>query len=175
MANKGLSSGETIGIVLTGVIFFGLITLVPLVLIAARRRQPALVREAAQGRAAPSMRQLAVAGWLREMKVSTLDEEHAKDACPICLSALLSSPYLARPEPALIQPDGRNPSPTRSHSSASPSHCEVPSGSTRGDSEILVLNKCNHTFHSACITSWFNYRCYKCPLCQTSYAPPEHV
>lgn len=53
-------------------------------LIASRRRHPALIRgalirEAAQGRAGPSMRQLAVAGWLRGMDVSTLDEEHAKD------------------------------------------------------------------------------------------------
>lgn len=53
-------------------------------LIASRRRHSALTREAlisesVQGRAGPSMRQLAVAGWLQGMNVSTLDEEHAKD------------------------------------------------------------------------------------------------
>lgn len=53
-------------------------------LISSRRRHPALIREAlireaAQGRASLSVRQLGVIGWLRGMDVSTLDEEHAKD------------------------------------------------------------------------------------------------
>lgn len=96
-------------------------------------------------------------------------------ASSICLSALMSSSYLALPDPVHIQSDGRNRSPTRSYNSASPSHSEVSLGSPRGDSGILVLNKCKHAFHFACINSWFNYRCYKCPLCQTSYAPPELV
>ncbi|KAL4945111.1 hypothetical protein BDV06DRAFT_55778 [Aspergillus oleicola] len=30
---------------------------------------------------------------------------------------------------------------------------------------VLILNRCNHAFHSACLASWFQYRQYRCPIC----------
>jgi hypothetical protein len=53
------------------------------VLIAARRRH-ANIGETAQGHATPSMRQVSLARWLREMKVDTLTEGHAQDAWYVC-------------------------------------------------------------------------------------------
>lgn len=30
---------------------------------------------------------------------------------------------------------------------------------------VLILNRCNHAFHTACLASWFQYRQYRCPIC----------
>ncbi|KAL3477239.1 hypothetical protein BJX99DRAFT_226592 [Aspergillus californicus] len=32
-------------------------------------------------------------------------------------------------------------------------------------STILILNRCNHAFHTTCLRSWFEYRQYRCPIC----------
>lgn len=84
---------------------------------------------------------------------------------PICLSSLSSSPLPVHPEPAHLARQ-RNLSPAGSDESFS---CRAMD--TRRDSGILVLNQCHHAFHASCLTSWFEYRHYRCPICQTSYSP----
>ncbi|BCS17782.1 RING finger protein [Aspergillus puulaauensis] len=32
-------------------------------------------------------------------------------------------------------------------------------------SGVLILNRCNHAFHTACLASWLQYRQYRCPIC----------
>ncbi|KAL4872125.1 hypothetical protein BDV12DRAFT_7009 [Aspergillus spectabilis] len=36
---------------------------------------------------------------------------------------------------------------------------------TRPISAVLILNRCNHAFHTACLASWFKHRQYRCPIC----------
>ncbi|KAL4818339.1 hypothetical protein BDW67DRAFT_15680 [Aspergillus spinulosporus] len=58
---------------------------------------------------------------------------------------------------------------TRSHTDISTNT----SGSL-GHRGVLILTRCNHVFHTACLTSWFEYRrvqsnaqCqYRCPVCK---------
>ncbi|KAL4753527.1 hypothetical protein BDW72DRAFT_26812 [Aspergillus terricola var. indicus] len=64
----------------------------------------------------------------------------------------------------------RRPSPeTRSHTNTSTNT----SGSL-GHRGVLILTRCNHVFHTSCLTSWFEYirvqshaQCqYRCPVCK---------
>ncbi|KAJ5127703.1 hypothetical protein N7448_008482 [Penicillium atrosanguineum] len=105
--------------------------------------------------------------WLAEQHIESDPEQYAQDTCPICLSSLLSNPYLTNPEPThLAGQRGRSPA----HSNGS---CSCGATDSRRDSGILVLNRCHHAFHLACLTSWFEYRRYRCPICQESYSPAK--
>jgi len=86
---------------------------------------------------------------------------------PICLSSMSSSSYLANPKPAHLAGQ-RGPPPSRSDGS-----CSCGATDYRRDSGIIVLNRCHHAFHLACLTSWFEYRRYRCPICQASYSPTK--
>jgi hypothetical protein len=93
---------------------------------------------------------------------------------PICLSSLSSNPNLAFPKPAQLprrQPPERDTSPDPSDGSC----CGAAAAGTRPrcDSGILVLNRCHHAFHLSCLSSWFEYRHYRCPICQASYTPTD--
>ena len=92
--------------------------------------------------------------------------------CPICLSGL-------------IQPDSSLPNPPES----SPLSTITPVSPTvkpnmqgkevipwsgrdidrEAEQDILTLHVCLHTFHAACIVSWFLLRRYDCPLCKAHY------
>ncbi|PYI31929.1 hypothetical protein BP00DRAFT_446162 [Aspergillus indologenus CBS 114.80] len=34
--------------------------------------------------------------------------------------------------------------------------------------EVVVLNRCNHVFHAACLVLWVEQHRYRCPICQAS-------
>lgn len=100
-------------------------------------------------------------------EVSDLTDTLLTSPSPICLSSLLSNPYITDPEPAHLAGQ-RGPSPVRSDGSDS-----FGASCSRRDSGILVLSRCHHAFHLACLTSWFEYRRYRCPICQESYSPAK--
>ncbi|RMJ22511.1 hypothetical protein PHISP_06625 [Aspergillus sp. HF37] len=96
-------------------------------------------------------------------------EHDAHDICPICLSPLVHTAVanMSYPEPALISLH-RRPS---GEPSVETGHCH--SNECPGHDRILVLSRCNHSFHPACLAAWFEYRRYKCPMCQAPYFPEE--
>ncbi|KAJ5173714.1 uncharacterized protein N7500_001645 [Penicillium coprophilum] len=108
--------------------------------------------------------------WLAEQNVPTSAQQYGQDTCPICLSALSSSPYLACPDPSVLAHDQyHNPT-------ARPdAFCICGAKHSPPGSEVLVLNRCKHAFHLDCLKSWFEYRRYKCPICQASYSPEEEA
>ncbi|CAG7943312.1 unnamed protein product [Penicillium olsonii] len=98
--------------------------------------------------------------WLEEQNVPAHAQQYGQDTCAICLCTLASSPYLACPEPAVLaHPHNHQPCTCGAHHAP--------------PEEVLVLNRCKHAFHLKCLKSWFEYRRYKCPICQASYSPDE--
>lgn len=86
----------------------------------------------------------------------------------ICLCALSSPVYPTYPHTAILARSQRNQSPIR----ADDPHARV---ALDPGHETIVLNRCKHAFHLACLKSWFEYRRYKCPICQASYSPEEEA
>ncbi|KAJ6021179.1 hypothetical protein N7540_006683 [Penicillium herquei] len=124
-----------------------------------------------------SMQQVSVDRWLEEQNTPSDASHYAQDTWyvplasslslipaprAICLSALSSSPYLSMPELAHL-PDTPPSKPNDEK------HAHDP----LSENCIIVLNRCHHAFHLTCLTSWFAYRRYKCPICQASYSPDE--
>ncbi|KAJ5757331.1 uncharacterized protein N7511_006025 [Penicillium nucicola] len=179
---ESMPRGEIIGVVIGGVVIFALISMIPLAIIWCRRR---VNREASLNRnewrlGNQQTQQLplqdvlghpvSVDRWLEEQNVPTNIQQYGQDTCSICLCALsLSSPiYPTSPHPAILA-RGRRPN--------SPIEVEDPHARAALDPghEPIVLNRCKHAFHLACLRSWFEYRRYKCPICQASYSPEEEA
>ncbi|KAJ5595398.1 uncharacterized protein N7459_001606, partial [Penicillium hispanicum] len=116
----------------------------------------------------PPMEQVCVERWLEQQNNPRDAQQYAHDTCPICLSSLSSSPYLPLPKAAHLPSSGGDSSAAISDN-VSPPHGEM----SVHDNCIIVLNQCHHAFHLTCLTSWFEYRHYKCPLCQAAYSPAE--
>ncbi|KAJ5484876.1 hypothetical protein N7539_004864, partial [Penicillium diatomitis] len=91
---------------------------------------------------------------------------------PICLSSLSSTSGLLSPEPARLPHNHRKPSDSSGSTAFSRADLDTEKGGRR-DSAVVVLNRCHHVFHKACLASWFEYRRYRCPICQTSYSPGQ--
>ncbi|KAJ5203851.1 uncharacterized protein N7498_004730 [Penicillium cinerascens] len=166
---EDLPQGEIIGIVIGAIVLFSIISIVPIVIMWHHRRRAANRSASGTHNRTISMREPSVERWLAEQNPNSDPEQYAQDICPICLSSLSSSPYLADPEPVHLagQP---GLSPARSEDS-----CSCGARDARRDSGILVLNRCHHAFHFSCLTSWFEYRRYQCPICQASYSPAKAV
>ncbi|KAJ5722239.1 hypothetical protein N7488_000274 [Penicillium malachiteum] len=130
-----------------------------------RRRAPAR-RASETVNLTSSMQQVSVDRWLEEQNTPNDTSHYAQDTCAICLSSLSSSPYLSTPELAHLadtpprKPNADNDDEKRGHD-------------PMRENCIIVLNRCHHAFHLTCLTSWFEYRRYKCPICQASYSPDE--
>ncbi|KAJ5092439.1 hypothetical protein NUU61_007309 [Penicillium alfredii] len=135
-----------------------------------RRRHVSQTATEAHPLASP-MEQVSVERWLEDQTAPGLAEQYSQDMCPICLSSLTSPPsILPPPEPSLPR--------SHRHLYPHPSPAPLDAGSCRPldashDSAILVLNRCNHAFHLSCLSAWFEYRRYRCPICQASYSPAE--
>lgn len=178
LEDDALPQGEVIGIVIGAIVLFSIISILPIFLVWHRRR-----RQAATAAARPvnqalvlssSMEQVSVERWLEQQNTNSDIEQYAEDTCPICLSSLSSTPNLTYPKPAQLprrQPPRRDTSPDPSDGSC----CGAAAAGTspRRDSGILVLNRCHHAFHLSCLSSWFEYRHYRCPICQASYTPSD--
>lgn len=41
------------------------------------------------------------------------------------------------------------------------------------EQDVLTLNTCKHSFHAACLTSWFLLEKYNCPVCKGKYFDPK--
>ncbi|KAK9647275.1 hypothetical protein HCH54_005987 [Aspergillus fumigatus] len=138
-----------------------------------RRNEAArTARELAALREYGCMRQVGVERWLEEQhsdiaacsRSNNNNNVHdfgryAQEPCAICLSTLLpSSP--SRSSLPFSDPD-RYPQGT---SDLRP---------TPEAASLLILSRCGHAFHHSCLASWWEYRPYRCPVCQASYAPEE--
>ncbi|KAJ5778842.1 hypothetical protein N7457_006562 [Penicillium paradoxum] len=175
MADDSMPREEIIGIVIGAVALFSLISMIPMMIMWYHRRRAAM--QVTQTRIISPVYQvpmqnvlghsISVDRWLEEQNVPANAQQYGQDTCPICLSALSSSPYLASPDPAVLAHDQSNPT-TRPDS-----HCPCGAHHDPPGSEVLVLNRCKHAFHLACLKSWFEYRRYKCPICQASYSPED--
>lgn len=172
-----LPQGEVIGIVIGAIALFSIISILPIFLVWYRRRRRAATAVASRSGnqvlpLSTSMEQVSVERWLEQQTTNSDIEQYATDTCPICLSSLSSTSNLACPKPAHLprrQPLGEDISSTPSDGSC----CGAARIDTRRDSGILVLNRCHHAFHLRCLSSWFEYRHYRCPLCQASYSPTD--
>ncbi|KAJ5831465.1 hypothetical protein EN45_049830 [Penicillium chrysogenum] len=180
MADDPMPREEIIGVVIGAVALFSLISLLPVLIMWHHRRRTAM-RAMAETRVLPPVYQVhlqnvlgqpvSVDRWLEEQTVPSNVQQYCQDTCPICLSALSSSPYLACPDPAVLAHGQHNHNPNTAtrpdpHNTCGAQHSPP-------DSEVLVLNRCKHAFHLDCLKSWFEYRRYKCPICQASYSPEE--
>ncbi|KAJ5933076.1 hypothetical protein N7516_007565 [Penicillium verrucosum] len=176
MADNSMPREEIIGVVIGAVALFSLISMIPVMIMWHHRRRTAM-RAMAETRVLPPVYQVqlqnvlgqpvSVDRWLEEQNVPANAQQYGQDTCPICLSALSSSPYLACPDPAILAHGQHNYNPT-----ARPDpRCSCGAQHSPADSEVLVLNRCKHAFHLDCLKSWFEYRRYKCPICQASYSP----
>ncbi|KAJ5984833.1 hypothetical protein N7499_008953 [Penicillium canescens] len=177
---ESMPRGEIIGIVIGGVVIFALISMIPLTIIWCRRR---VNRESSLNRGEwrlgnQQTQQLplqdvlghpvSVDRWLEEQNVPTNAQQYGQDTCSICLCALSSPVYPTYPHTAILARSQRNQSPIR----ADDPHARV---ALDPGHETIVLNRCKHAFHLACLKSWFEYRRYKCPICQASYSPEEEA
>ncbi|KAJ5783938.1 uncharacterized protein N7518_009615 [Penicillium psychrosexuale] len=176
MADDSMPREEILGVVIGAVALFSLISMIPVMIMRHHRRRAAM-RAMAASRVLPPVQLQNVLGqpvsvdrWLEEQNVPANAQQYGQDTCPICLSALSSSPYLACPDPVVLADDQHNPNPT----TRSDPRCSCGAHSPP-DSEVLVLNRCKHAFHLDCLKSWFEYRRYKCPICQASYSPEEEA
>ncbi|KAJ5657573.1 uncharacterized protein N7484_001222 [Penicillium longicatenatum] len=160
MADDDLPRGEVVGIIIGAVALFSLISFFPMVLMWQHRRRDASRRASETANLTSSMQQVSVTRWIEEQNEPSENARYAQDMCPICLSSLSSPAYLSSPEPAHLPG-------IRSDDASIPD--------TENEKSIIVLNRCHHAFHSSCLTSWFEYRHYKCPICQASYSPVESV
>ncbi|KAJ5438996.1 uncharacterized protein N7458_009994 [Penicillium daleae] len=119
---------------------------------------------------ASPMQQTSVEQWLEEQNAPSYVGQYSHETCPICLSSLSSSPYLVFPEPARL-PHGQR----KLSNCVSGEYSYSGAKDSRRHSGILVLNRCHHAFHTACLASWFEYQRYSCPICQASYSPADTV
>ncbi|GFF73805.1 hypothetical protein IFM61392_09126 [Aspergillus lentulus] len=137
-----------------------------------RRKEAARrARELAALRESGCMRQVGVERWLEEQRSDIVAcsrsnnnknvhdfGRYAQEPCAVCLSTLLPS------------------SPSQSSLPCSDPE-RYPQGTSDlgppAEASLLVLNRCGHAFHCSCLASWWEYRPYRCPVCQTSYAPEE--
>ncbi|RHZ48230.1 RING finger protein [Aspergillus thermomutatus] len=121
------------------------------------------------------MQQVGVERWLEGQRGNTVAcsrssdnnvhdfGRYAQEPCSICLSTLLPS---SSSQSSLPSSDPERP--PQGTSGLDPA-AEAP---TR-DWNLLILNRCGHAFHYSCLASWWEYRPYRCPVCQASYAPEE--
>ncbi|KAJ5475771.1 hypothetical protein N7475_001500 [Penicillium sp. IBT 31633x] len=177
MAYDSMPREEIIGVVIGAVALFSLISMIPIMIMWYHRRRAAM--RATQPQTLPPVYQvplqnvlgqpISVDRWLEEQNVPANAQHYSQDTCPICLSALSSSPYLNCPDPSALA-HGQPTSTTRPDR-----RCTCGAQHSPPDSEVLVLNRCNHAFHLACLKSWFEYRRYKCPICQASYSPEDEA
>lgn len=180
LEDDALPQGEVIGIVIGAIVLFSIISILPIFLVWYRRKRNAAAAAAHPvNQALPlssSMEQISVERWLEQQNTNSDVEQYAADTCPICLSSLSSTPNLAYPKPAHVprrqSEHDTSPAPSDADADADGSCCGAADGSRR-DSGILVLNRCHHAFHLRCLSSWFEYRHYRCPLCQASYSPND--
>ncbi|KAK4866581.1 hypothetical protein LT330_008134 [Penicillium expansum] len=180
MADDSMPREEIIGVVIGAVALFTLISMIPVMIMWHHRRRTAM-RAMAETRVLPPVYQVqlqnvlgqpvSVDRWLEEQNVPANAQQYGQDTCPICLSALSSSPYLACPDPAVLSHGQHNRNPT----TRPDPRCSCGAHHSPPDSKILVLNRCKHAFHLDCLKSWFEYRRYKCPICQASYSPEEET
>ncbi|KAJ5737088.1 uncharacterized protein N7483_002213 [Penicillium malachiteum] len=167
MADDSLLPGEVIGIIIGAVALFSIISVVPMLIMWIHRRHAPTRRAPARRTSetlnlTSSMQQVSVDRWLAEQNTPSDASHYAQDTCAICLSPLSSSPYLSTLELAHL-PDTPPSKPNDEKHRHDP----------LGENCIIVLNRCHHAFHLSCLTSWFEYRRYKCPICQASYSPDE--
>ncbi|CEJ59576.1 hypothetical protein PMG11_08195 [Penicillium brasilianum] len=168
MTGENLPQGEVIGIVIGAIVLFSVISIVPIIIMWYHRRHAAARNANEVHDLTSPMHQTSVEHWLEEQNTPRDIEQYSHEICPICLSSLSSSPYLVCPEPARLPRGQRKPPGCRS---AEIPHSEVKD--PRRNIGILVLNRCHHAFHTACLASWFEYRRYRCPICQASYSPTD--
>ncbi|KAJ5557014.1 hypothetical protein N7494_000929 [Penicillium frequentans] len=167
MVDDNLPRGEVIGIIIGAVALFSLISLFPIAIMWQHRRRDASRRASETANLTSSMQQVSVTRWVEEQNEPSESTRYAQDMCPICLSSLSSAAYLSSPESVHLSGSPRHHSPVRSDDRSIPD--------IGNDNSIIVLNRCHHAFHSTCLTSWFEYRHYKCPICQASYSPVDTV
>ncbi|KAJ5139388.1 uncharacterized protein N7515_004236 [Penicillium bovifimosum] len=161
MAEHSMPREEIIGVVIGAVVVFSLISVIPMLIMWYHRRRAI---RAARNQIAPAVYQVPLQTvmdrWLEEQNIPTNAQRYGQDTCPICLSALSSSPYPCCPDPAVL---------------AHHQQSDLCGAHHPPESKILILNRCKHAFHLACLRSWFEYRRYKCPICQASYSPDEEA
>ncbi|KAJ5471225.1 hypothetical protein N7530_008582 [Penicillium desertorum] len=177
MADNSMPREEIIGVVFGALALFLLINM----LIMWHNRRRTAMRAMGETRVLPPVYQVqlqnvlgqpvSIDRWLEEQSVPSNVQQYGQDTCPICLSALSSSPYLACPDPAVLAPGQHNQTPNTA--TRPDPHCTCGAQHHPPDSEVLILNRCKHAFHFDCLKSWFEYRRYKCPICQASYSPEE--
>ncbi|KAJ5623024.1 hypothetical protein N7490_011629 [Penicillium lividum] len=166
MADNSLPQGEVVGIIIGAVALFSLISFVPMALMWYHRRRDISRRASETAVLTSSMQQVSVQQWLEEHNTPGDPANYGQDI-PICLSSLSSSAYLSSPESVHLPHSSRHQSPVRPD--------ETLIHDSGNENRIIVLNHCHHAFHSTCLTSWFEYRHYKCPICQASYSPSDSV
>ncbi|KAL4883996.1 hypothetical protein BJY04DRAFT_20200 [Aspergillus karnatakaensis] len=66
--------------------------------------------------------------------------------------------------------DDNRTQPPRSHHQQLQHQQQNPSSHPheRRTTGVLILNRCNHAFHTACLASWFQHHQYRCPICAES-------
>ncbi|KAL2828153.1 hypothetical protein BDW59DRAFT_50869 [Aspergillus cavernicola] len=189
------TSRNLIAVVIGAVILFGAISVIPIIIMRRHRSRAAErhANELHCLEGNGTMRQVTVQRWLDQQTTSEHLERYAGESCPICLTSLLAPPALSLPSsttqnqnhqhqrPTLLplppaaahisHPDQcTHPHPTRTDDGRirlprgpSPSHHEE--RTPESVSTVLILNRCNHAFHTDCLASWFEYRQYRCPIC----------
>ncbi|KAJ5769031.1 hypothetical protein N7520_003590 [Penicillium odoratum] len=192
MADDSLPQGEVVGIIIGAVALFSLISFIPMALMWYHRRRDTSRRASETAVLTSSMQQVSVQQWLEEHNSPGDPANYSQDMClsqialllaargndivwgtprlgkaPICLSSLSSSAYLSSPESVHLPHNSRHQSPVP------PDETLIPDSGN--ENRIIVLSHCHHAFHSTCLTSWFEYRHYKCPICQASYSPSDSV
>ncbi|KAB8073532.1 hypothetical protein BDV29DRAFT_135619 [Aspergillus leporis] len=183
---------QIIGVVLGAVLLFGTISLVPILIMWHHRRR-ATARRASEVHLLQvngCMRQVTVERWLEEQTTHSGNSvqqqpppQYAQETCSICLSALFlasssSQDTLSLPPPPSPPPHPRSPPALHIRNTLTPDS-DPPSTlesspiyhQYRSRDGVLILNQCNHAFHTACLASWFTYGQYKCPICQMVYSP----
>jgi hypothetical protein len=126
-------------------------------------------------------------------KTETAEKEHSHDLsndahsldeteslCPICLCALPSPE-----QPQALMPVDRPSVPFKARisfvlnavaarrwdrkSAFADKDKEAEDFETAAEQDILALNTCKHSFHAACLISWFLPEKYDCPVCKGKY------
>ncbi|KAJ6177869.1 hypothetical protein N7519_008330 [Penicillium mononematosum] len=172
MADDSMPREEIIGVVIGAVALFSLISMIPVLIMWHHRRRTAM-RAMAETRVLPPVYQVQLQNVLGQpVSVDRWLEEQS-----LTRPAPFASRHCRHPHtsPVPTQPfwPTASTTTTRIRRHVQPPHCSCGAQHSPPDSEVLILNRCKHAFHLDCLKSWFEYRRYKCPICQASYSPEE--
>ncbi|KAF7717052.1 Uncharacterized protein PECH_000758 [Penicillium ucsense] len=153
MTGEIMPRGELVGIIIGAVVLFSLISIVPILIMWHHRRRQA----SRAGGGVEALDQSPIEQWIEGQNAGSDVAQQSQELCPICLSSLSSTSGLLPPEPARLPHNHRKPSDSSGSTAFSRVDFDTEKG-WRRDSAVVVLNRCHHVFHKACLASWFEYR-----------------